>query len=391
MSNFKINSWPYYEQDEIDAASKVLKSGKVNSWNGDQTLLFQNEFAERLKVKYSVAIANGSLALSSCYLSCNLKPGDEVITTPRTFIATASSLILLKLKPVFADVDPNTGCITAQTIEPLINKRTKAIVVVHLGGWPADMNQINKLADKYQLKVVEDCAQAHGAKINGRSVGTFGDCAAWSFCTDKIISTAGEGGMVTTNDKNIWNLVWSLKDHGKSFNSVFKEKHPYGFRWLHEKFGSNFRLTEFQSVIGRIQLNKLDNWNKIRQRNASIISEKLSKCNLLRIPIPPSNITHAWYKYYCYLNLDQMKSDWSRDRIIREINENGYPAFHGGCSEIYLEKCFKNSKFKQSKRLPFAKLLGETSLMFNVHPTIDENMMENYSDIIQKIIIRASK
>ena len=294
----KISSWPYFDDEQIEKVVNVLKKGKVNSWHGNETKNFEKEFASWSNSKYAIAIANGSLALSSAYLSLNIGEGDEVITTPRTFIATASSISLLKAVPIFADVDINSGNISAENIEPLINKKTKAISVVHLAGWPADMIKIKKLAKQYNLALIEDCAQSHGAKIklndNFKSVGSFGDVAAWSFCQDKIISTGGEGGMITTDNNKIFKRIWSLKDHGKSYDLSLKKSDSYSFRWLHDNFGSNFRLTEMQSAIGRSQLNLMNEWHQIRTRNAMILSKILNQISILRIPMPPENMVHAW-------------------------------------------------------------------------------------------------
>ena len=390
-----ISPWPSYDEDQIKAVSAVLKTGKVNYWTGSLCKSFEDEFSSWCKTRFSVALANGSLALSSAYLATGLKPGDELITTPRTYIATASSAVLLKINPIFADVDINSGCITAKNIEPLITKRTRGISVVHLGGWPADMQSICELAKAYDLKVIEDCAQAHGARIlindDWRSVGTFGDVATWSFCQDKIISTGGEGGMISTNNEEIWNLIWSFKDHGKSWSKVHNQKHPPGFRWLHNRFGSNFRLTEIQSAIGRIQLKRLQDWNLVRTQNANILIEALTDCSAIRVPIPPSNVHHAWYKFHCYVNTDELLDGWSRDRIVYEINSIGFPAFHGSCSEIYLETCFQNSGLVPKHRLKNARQLGESSLMFLVHPTIDSDQMSTYASAIKSVMKFACK
>ena len=389
-----INSWPFYDNSEIDSAIRVLKSGCVNAWTGSETNCFENEFSKWCGSSRSIAVSNGSLALSLAYLALKFSSNDEVITTPRTFIATASSAVLLGTKPIFADVDENSGCITAETIEPLINDRTKAICVVHLGGWPAEMESICSLASTYDIKVVEDCAQAHGAQIlvNGdwKSVGTFGDVSAWSFCQDKIMTTGGEGGMVTTNSEEYFNQMWSFKDHGKTRQAVFEKEHSPGYRWLHERFGSNFRLTELQSAIGRIQLQRMPEWNKLRSKNAQILINLLSNCKVVSIPIPSDNFKHAWYKFHCYVNINALKSDWSRDRIVAEILASGYPAFHGSCSEIYLEKCFKNAGLSPSDRLPMAKKLGQTSLMFLVHPTISTEQMISYGETILTVLEKAS-
>ena len=393
--SMKIASWPYFDEKQIKKVTNVLQSGKVNYWTGQETLKFEQEFASWSNNKYAVAVSNGSLALSCAYLALDIGAGDEVITTPRTFIATASSIALLNAKPIFADVDINSGNITPKTIEPLINKKTKAISVVHLGGWPAEMIEISKLAKHYNLSLVEDCAQSHGGKIKVgekfEPVGSFGDVSAWSFCQDKIISTGGEGGMVTTNKKELFKRIWSLKDHGKSYDLALNKENSNNFRWLHEDFGSNFRLTELQSSIGRLQLKKLNEWSKLRTRNANILLEALKDIPNLRLPIPKPNVVHAWYKFHCYLIKEATSTDWSRERIISEIRKKSYPAFSGSCSEIYLEKCFLKKGIYQKEKLVNANKLGASSLMFLVHPTITIAEMDSYAEVIKKVLIRSLK
>lgn len=386
----EISSWPEFDNDQINAVIKVLNSGKVNSWTGTETKTFEDEYSRWSSSKYSIALANGSLALSSAYLACGIKKDDEVITSPRTFLATASSIALLRAIPIFADVDIDSGNITAQTIEPLINKKTKAISIVHLGGWPADMISICDLAKSYNLKVIEDCAQAHGASINGKMIGSFGDIGCWSFCQDKIISTGGEGGMITTSSSDLWELIWSFKDHGKSINTINEPNKTALFKYVHDRLGSNFRLTEMQSAIGRIQLKKLKNWTKIRDSNAKILINELSDCSFLRIPIPEHSYQHAWYKLHSYVNPNFLLDSWSRDRIINELREAGYPAFQGSCSEIYLEKCFLDKGLNPKERLKNAKTLGETSIMFLVDQTISTEKMTKYAEAIKNIIKKAS-
>ena len=390
-----LGQWPYFDEAQISVATEVLQSGRVNAWTGEQTTSFENEFAHWCGTSHAIALANGSLALSSAYLSIGLGVGDELITTPRTFIATASSAYLLGATPVFADVDRDSGCITAQAIEPLITSRTKAISIVHLGGWPADMPAICELAHSYGLSIVEDCAQAHSAQIHVDgvwcSVGSFGDVSAWSFCQDKILTTAGEGGMVTTSNSSIWDLIWSFKDHGKRYETVFGRDHPPGFRWLHEGFGSNFRLTELQSAIGRHQLVMLPKWQLVRSSNADLLIKSLGDCSAVRLSLPGDHLRHAWYKFYCYVNPDALMSGWSRDRIVAEICAAGFPAFQGGCSEIYLEKCFQEAGLSPAEPLPVARELGETSLMFLVHPTITSVQMQAYCSVIRNVVRRASR
>ena len=371
--------------------AESLRTGQVNAWTGNNVQNFQDEFSIYTGSKFSIAIANGSLALSSAYRALGIGPGDEVITTPRTFIATSSELVLLGASPVFADVDLQSGCITPETIEPLITSRTRAISVVHLGGWPADMPSIIRLAKSYNLSVIEDCAQAHGASINGQSVGSFGDVSAWSFCQDKIMSTCGEGGMVCTDSEDLWQSMWSFKDHGKSHSSVYSTNHPPGYRWLHDSFGTNLRLTDMQAAVGRIQLNLLDTWIELRTRNASILAEVLSDLSCLCVPSIPDNIVHAWYKFYAYINPNYLLPDWSRARIIQEIVSLGYPAFSGSCGQIYLEKCFVSSNISPMQDLPNASYMANTSLMLLVHPTISEAQMHLYAQSVRAVLLRAMR
>lgn len=387
--NFPV--WPQFDSEQIATVARVLASGKVNTWTGHETSRFENEFAVWCGSSRGIAMANGSLALSAAYLAIGLGQGDELITTPRTFIATASSAVLLGAKPVFADVDPDSGAITAATIAPLINPRTKAIAVVHLGGWPADMPAICDLARTHGISVIEDCAQAHGARINGQSVGSFGDVAAWSFCQDKIMTTAGEGGIVNTSRPELWDAMWSFKDHGKTHEAVFGREHPPGFRWLHERFGSNFRLTELQSAIGRIQLQRLPEWTSIRTRNALLLAEALGDLPAVRVPLTPEHLTHAWYKFYAFVKPEMLGDGWGRDRILSEIAALGYPALSGSCSEIYLEKCFQDAGLAPAERLPVARELGETSLMFLVHPTITSEQMAGYAEAVRSVVKRACR
>jgi len=386
-----ISHWPKFDRDEIKEVSKVLSSGKVNYWTGKKGKIFEKKFAEYVGTSKAIALSNGTVALSAAYLSLGLKEGDEFITTPRTFIATTSSGVLLKAKPTFADVDIDSGCITAKTIEPLITNKTKVISVVHLGGWPADMEEICDLAKSKGIFVLEDCSQAHGAKIRGKSVGSFGNVATWSFCQDKIMTTGGEGGMITTNSSDIYSQIWSYKDHGKSLEAIENTKNKQGFKWLHESFGTNYRMTELQSAIGILQLQKMMEWNNLRTKNAMIIFEAIRNIDLVRVPLPNKDYKHAWYKFYAYIKPQNLSSGWSRDRIIYEINSKGFPAFSGSCSEIYLEKCFKHQKIGPKNRLKNASLLGETSIMFLLHPTISNQEINNYAEVIATVLKLACK
>lgn len=390
MLNTSFSPWPSYTEEEADAIKSLLLSNLVNYWTGDQCRLFEKEFAQWVGTEFAIALSNGTLALELIFKAMDLGPGDEVIVTSRTFIASVSSIINMGATPIFADVCADSQNITPETIEPLIADKTKAIVCVHLAGWPCDMPGIMSLAKAHDLWVIEDCAQAHGAKIQGQSVGSFGHAAAWSFCQDKIMTTGGEGGMVTTNDSGLWERMWSYKDHGKSWNAVYSKTPSQGFRWVHESFGSNFRMLELQAVIGLIQLKRMTQWHESRIQNAQTIWSAASTINALRVPQCPTEITHAAYKCYVFIRPEQLKENWSRDVIMQTINQRGVPCYMGSCSEVYLEKAFDSTPFRPESRLPVAQALGETSLMFLVHPTLQAHEIQKTCEVMSEVMEEAS-
>lgn len=389
----KINNqpWPVFSEDEIKLVNSVLRSGKVNYWTGDQGRLFEKEFAAYLGVDYAIALANGTLALELALNVCGISKNDEVVVPSRTYIATASAVAVNGARPIVTDVDRDSGNITSETIERVRTTKTKAIIVVHLAGWPCDMNSIISYAKEHNLLVIEDCAQAHGASISGKKIGSFGDAAAFSFCQDKIMTTCGEGGMVTFKDRDKWYKAWSYKDHGKDYDTVYRKDHSPGFRWLVSSFGSNYRMTEMQSAVGRYQLKKLDDWISIRQRNANILHKAFEGIPLIRLSEPPQEFNHACYKYYIYLNLDKLSYAYTRDKIMEELNQIGVQCFSGTCSEIYLEEVFQKSNLGPQQRLPISKELGETSLMFLVDPTFSENEMKHIAEVSKKVFLKAQK
>lgn len=391
MLNTKFAPWPSFTPEEAEAVQCVLLSNKVNYWTGMEGREFEREFAEHCGVSHAIALANGTLALELALYALGIGSGDEVITTSRTFIASASCIVMRGAKPVIADVDPVSQNITAETIRPLITSQTKAIIAVHLAGWPCDMDSILTLAREHGLKVIEDCAQCHGATYKGRPVGSLGDIAAFSFCQDKIMTTGGEGGMLTTNDETLWRKAWEYKDHGKSFDAVYNYQHPPGFRWLHESFGTNWRLTEMQSIIGRIQLRRLPEWRRVRQENAAVLTGAFSIIPALRVTPPVPEIEHAYYKYYVFVKPGDLLSGWDRDRIMAAINMEGIPCFSGSCSEIYLEKAFATTQLYPRERLPVARELGETSLMFLVHPTLGVDDMQDICRVVKEVMNVAVK
>ncbi len=390
MINTKFSPWPSFSDEEGDAVRSVLLSNKVNYWTGQVGREFEKEFAAFADSKYAIAVTNGTLALDLALKALDIGNGDEVIVTSRTFLASASSIVTAGAEPVFADVDVVSQNITVDSVGAVMSSRTKAIICVHLAGWPCDMDAIMTFAQEHGLYVIEDCAQAHGAKYKNQSVGSIGHIGTWSFCQDKIMTTGGEGGMVTTNDRELWSKMWSYKDHGKSWDAVYGREHPPGFRWLHESFGTNLRLTEMQSAIGRIQLRKMPEWHIARQKNAEKIMAAARCISGLVVPDIPSMIEHAWYKCYIFVDQKRLKSNWSRDRIMNEMMLNGVPCFSGSCSEVYLEMAFDNTGWRPKQRLPVAQKLGETSLMFLVHPTLTKDEINTTCEVLSKVMVLAT-
>lgn len=389
MLDTPFSPWPSFGDEELRAVQDVLRSNRVNYWTGQVCRAFEREFAAWAGTEHAIALSNGTVALDLALKALEIGPGDEVVVTPRTFLASVSSIVNAGASPVFADVDRDSQNITADTVAAVLTPRTRAIVCVHLAGWPCDMDPILALAGARGLRVIEDCAQAHGARYKGRSVGAIGDVAAWSFCQDKIMTTGGEGGMVTTRDRALWSRMWSYKDHGKSWEAVYERAHPAGFRWVHESFGTNWRMTEMQGAIGRIQLQKMAGWHAERLRNAETIWRAARALPGLRVPIVPPDIEHAAYKCYVFVEPGCLAAGWCRDRILGEINAAGVPCYAGSCSEVYLEKAFDDTGWRPAARLPVARELGETSLMFLVHPGLQDDEIRKTCDVLAQVMRRA--
>lgn len=405
MLNTPFAPWPSYTPEEAEVVQQVLLSNRVNYWTGSECREFEAEFATFAGVRFAVALANGTVALETALLALGVGAGDEVIVTSRTFLASVSSIVSVGATPVFADVDRDSQNITAETVTRALSAKTRAIICVHLAGWPCDMDPIMRLANAHDLFVVEDCAQAHGARYKGRSVGSIGHIGAWSFCQDKIMTTCGEGGMVTCNDESLWRAMWSYKDHGKSFAAVYERQHPPGYRWLHESFGTNGRMTEIQAAVGRIQLRRMAGWTAARTKNALFIRNALlpfaRETGVIRLPTVRcsncpsssgkcSSCVHGYYKFYAFVRQENLCGNWSRDHIVDEISAHGVPCYTGSCSEVYLEAAFDNTGFRPKERLPTARELGETSLMFLVHPSLKDEEIQRTCQVIDHVLREAS-
>lgn len=390
MLNTPFAPWPSFTPEEATAVEQVLLSNKVNYWTGTECREFEKEFAAWCGTGYAVALSNGTLALDVALKAMGVGPGDEVVVTPRTFIASISCVVNAGATPVFADVEADSGNLSAATIDKVLTPRTKAVICVHLAGWPCDMDPIMALAQENGFKVIEDCAQAHGARYKGRSVGSIGHIGAWSFCQDKIMSTGGEGGMVTTNDEALWRAMWSFKDHGKSYAAVYERAHPPGFRWLHESFGTNWRMLEMQGAIGRIQLRRMADWSSRRKANAEAILAACAQHAVAVVPVVPEGSVHAHYKCYIYVEPSQLAAGWNRDRMVAAINGHGVPCFQGTCSEVYLEVAFDDTEWRPATRLPEARRLGEISMMFLVHPTLSAEEIGKTCSVVDQVLREAT-
>ncbi len=392
MLDTHFSSWPDFTEEEAQAIQRVLLSNRVNYWTGKECRIFEEEFAAFIGVPHAVALTNGTVALDIALKACKIGVGDEVIVTSRSFIASASCIVTAGAIPIFADVDENSQNITAETIKPLVTAKTRAIICVHLAGWPCDMDPIMDLAKAHGLCVIEDCAQAHGAAYKGRSVGSIGDIGAWSFCQDKIMTTGGEGGMVTTKDKVLYELMWSYKDHGKSKIAMEAARHAGpGFQWVHEQIGTNWRMIEIQAAIGRIQLTRMPSWHAKRLQHATRIWSMARLLKGLRVPDLPALIEHAAYKCYVFIKPEMLGDGWDRNRIMQSIRERGVPCYAGSCAEIYLEKAFENTVSRPHHRLPVAQALGETSLMFLIHPTLSSEEIEKTCQVLKDVMLLATE
>ncbi len=380
--------WPVFGQEELTAVQDVLVSGRVNYWTGRHGRAFEREFAATAGTRYAVALSNGTTALEVALHSLGVGPGDEVIVPAVTFIATASAVVRCGATPVIADVDVRTLCLTKETVEPLVSARTRAIIVVHLAGHPAEFAPLLRLAEQHDLRVVEDCAQAHGARYLGEPVGSLGDIAAWSFCQDKILTTGGEGGAITTSSLALWRRCWEFKDHGKNVSAI-RQRGSQGFRWLHDSFGTNARMTELQAAVGRVQLGKLNDWVKQRQINAGVLLGALRGLRAIRAEVPPAHVEHAYYRFYAHVRPESLREDWDRDRVVEAINAEGVPCSYGGCTEIYRERAFKTIP-GTPVQLPVAAELGRTSLTLPVHPNLHTQDVIDVARAVAKVLRAAT-
>ena len=389
MKNINSDIWPYVSKQEHKIVSDVLKSNKLNYWTGLQCKSFEKEFSSFFGKKYGVSVCNASVALDISLRSLNLPQGSEIIVTPRSYVSSASCVLNNNLKPIFADIDINSQNLSPKSIEKKINKKTKAIILVHLSGYPCEMDKIVKIAKKNKILIIEDCSQSHGAKYRNKFTGSFGDIAIWSFCNDKIMNTLGEGGMICVNNEKIYKKIWSLKDCGKNLDKIMnKASNKFDFKWVHDSQGTNLRMTEVQAAVGRYQLRQLNNSIKIRQRNASIIYRALKNSKIAIIPKIPTYISHSFYRCYVLLDKKKINNKWSKTKMIKYLNSSGIECNSGSCPEIYREGVFKkfNGRIKARNN---ARSINQSTISFKVHPTISLKNMKIKSKKINEIFSKA--
>jgi dTDP-4-amino-4,6-dideoxygalactose transaminase len=311
-----------------------------------------------------------------------------VIVASRSYVASASCVLIVGATPVFADVDIASGNLSAETIAPHITKKTKAVIPVHIGGLPSDMPGIMQLAEQQNIKVIEDCAQAHGASIANVKVGGWGHAAIFSFCQDKIISTGGEGGMLVLDDEQAYKAAWAYKDIGRDFDAVYHQQHPPGFRWYTHTAGSNFRMTEVQAAIGLKQLSKLNAWISRRNVIAQKLVAALSQASFIKFPsVSHSDVTHAYYRVYGLIDLKSQSDAENhslRNEFVASLSEMGLPCFSGSCSEIYLEKAFES--YYDGQRMPNAKYYAERAFCLLAHPTITDDQVNQAVKLIKTLL-----
>jgi len=363
-------NWPNFSKSLLLKINKILSNGVINYTTGNLGITFEKKFSEFIGNKYSIVTCNGTVALEVAIKSLDLPRNSEIIVPARSFFASASCIVNTGNIPVFADVDLATQNILSTDIERKINKKTKAIICVHLAGLPCDMEKIVKLAKQHKLKIIEDCSQAHGAMIDNSNVGTFGDVATWSFCNDKIISTLGEGGMISTNYKKIYKFCKTYINHGTNINKKKSNKFIYN----KNSFGTNLRITEIQSIAGLDQLKNLKKVQKIREnisKNFFKIIIKYKK--FFNTFYTSKNVKSAWYRFYFFVKPNVKNFKKLRFKIIKDLNRMNVKCSTGSCPEIYLETAFKTLKNFKFKRLKNCKLLGETSIALEINHTLNRN------------------
>jgi len=353
----KINlpHWPIYDDEEINILKDVIKSGKwwcgsPNDQQGKHVWAFQQEFAKFQETKHCIAVCNGTVAIEAVLMSLDIGMGDEVIVSDYTFVASASAVIATNAIPIFCDINPESLVMDVDKIETLITNRTKAIIAVHLGGNPVEMDKLLDIAKKYELKIVEDCSHAHGSRFKGKKVGNWGDAGTFSFQASKII-TAGEGGAIICNSDELADKIYSYIDCGRKKGRYFYD---------HYSYGTNYRMSEFQAAILRIQLKRFLSQHKLRNENARYLMDKLNQIDGIQVMKLTSGTDECGYYIYPIVFDPKKFNGITKTEFYSKLNEYGiptddcYPALH-------TLDCFKNINLKKGIDYSNANWGGEKS------------------------------
>ena len=396
-----LPDWPQIPEEGIEAVAEVLRSGKINYWTGEQTRLFEAEFAALHEAAEALAVANGTLALELAVRSFGIGPGDEVIVPSRTFIATAGAVVAAGATPVIADIDPQTNALTPLSVAARLTPRTRAVIAVHVGGYPAPVAELRELTDQMDLVIIEDCAQAEGARYSGHAIGTAAHASCFSFCTDKILPL-GEGGVICYTEglrqSAAYLQAWAYRDHGHVFgraqNTRVQERSSQ-FKYLSDHFGTNARMPEVQGALARVMLRHVSAWHIQRTRNAEVLCGELADFAPAFSPVvlPASRRAqgseHAYYRLYFRLDPTALAPGWDRDRVIDAIAAEGAPVQFGSCALIGREQALLTLGAPRDEDLPGALCANEQSLAFFVHPTLTEADMADIAGAARKVLQKA--
>jgi len=347
-------SKPIIGDEEVEAVVRVLRSGMLT--RGAETENFEREFASYIGTKYAVSVMNGTIALEASLKALGVRSGDEVIVPDFTFIATASAVVNVGARPVFADIDEKTYCIDPESVNELITGRTRAIIPVHLFGHPADMKAINEIAEDRRLLVLEDSAQAHGAEIDGVKVGSLGHASAFSLYATKNMMT-GEGGMVTTSIESVYELLLKLRKHGEAK------------RYMSDMIGSNLFMTEMQAALGRVQLRKLDRWNEIRRSNAKFYIEKLSRVKEIVLPTELPGYKHVFHQFVIRVPSEL------RDKLVEHLSSRGIGVAIHYPYPVHDHPAYRALGYPESIN-PVSKQVSKEVLSIPVHPLLTREDLE---------------
>ncbi len=346
--------WPAFDESAIRAVEQVLRSGKVNYWTGPNGMEFEKRFAEWQASKFAISVATGTAALHVCLSALGIGPGDEVIVPSYTFIATSFAVVQAGAIPRFADVNIDDHCISVESAEKLVTRRTKAIIPVHLYGNVCDMDKINAFARKHGLYVIEDNAEALGGFYKGKKTGTLGDMAACSFCQNKTFTTGGEGGMVTTENEDLAWEARSFRDHGYDVKErlnllALEQKLPY----IHNRVGWNYRMTEMQSAIGLAELDRMDSWNMPRRRrNGRILLDALGELPQVKfLPIDTPDRQNGFYVCAFSLDVENMKCDIQQ--FVKAAGAEGCPCWKVFWPQCHTERAFTERRGFGNSGFPF--------------------------------------